>query len=142
MPVSEGDGATHGGGSRSFGDRILTSGIGPVLAPRPDPRPTPGRFYQIKLGDTLFEVAGQAYGVKAGAQRLELAKQINNANYNRRFWRAAPEGEKKWFPQGRVSFSPRFDCDLRNQVEAAGAAPSGPCFAMIWIPDRAGGEPF
>jgi hypothetical protein len=57
-------------------------------------------------------VAGRAYEVKAGAERLGLAKLINNSNYNRRFWRYAPDGEKRWFPQGRVSFSPRFDCDL------------------------------
>jgi hypothetical protein len=142
MHSKDREGPTKGEVGRSFGNRILRTGTGPVLAPRPELRPTPGRFYQIKSGDNLLEVAGHAYGVKAGAQRLEFAKLINNANYNCRFWREAPEGEKKWFPQGRVSFSTRFDCDLRNQVEAKDAAPSGNCFAMIWIPPREGGEPF
>ena len=100
MNIKDREGPTNGEFSRSFGNRILRSGTGPVLAPRPEPRPTPGGFYQIKPGDNLLEVAGQAYGVKAGAQRLEFAKLINNANYNCRFWREAPEGEKKWFPRG------------------------------------------
>ena len=87
-----------------FSSRILRQGAGPVLVPTPTPGPTPGRFYQIKGGDTLFEVAKKAYAVGT----LEAAVRINNSRFNRRFWKATPSSERKMFPDGRISFSPRF----------------------------------
>ena len=119
-----------------FSSRILRQGAGPVLVPTPTPGPTPGRFYQIKGGDTLFEVAKQAYTVGT----LEAAVRINSSRYNRRFWKAAPSSERKMFPDGRISFSPRFG-DVRVQVESVKAAPSGKSFALIWIPPAEGGDP-
>jgi hypothetical protein len=43
-----------------FSSRILRPGIGLVLVPAP--QSTPGRFYQIKWGDTLFGITQRAYG--------------------------------------------------------------------------------
>ncbi|MGH9883859.1 MAG: hypothetical protein ACRD6N_20745, partial [Pyrinomonadaceae bacterium] len=46
-----------GGAEELFSSRILRSDIGLVLVPAPASRPTPGKFYQIKSGDTLFGIA-------------------------------------------------------------------------------------
>ncbi len=96
--------------------------------------PTPGRFYRIRKGDNLLKVAGRAYGVGKGPQRLDYARWINDAQFNRRFWRPAPKGERKWFPDGRISFSPRFTCDVEEQLQNIRRAPAGKCFAVLWIP--------
>lgn len=105
----------------------------------PTSKPTPGRYYQIKPGDTLLAVAGRAYGVGPGKQRLQFARLINNASYNRRFWRIVEKERHLFPPQGRrVSFNPRFTCDLDKQITAKGAVPKGRCYALIWIPPRDG----
>lgn len=126
------------GAEKPFSSRILSSDIGLVLVPAPASSPTPGKFYQIKSGDTLFGIAKEAYGVSS----LEAARVINDSQYNRRFWRAAPSSERKMFPDGRISLSPRFDGDLRVQLEAVNTVSSGKSFAMIWIPEEDGQEPF
>ncbi len=76
--------------------------------------PTPGRYYRIKKGDTFFGIIGRAFGLSAGGERLRKTQQVNAVPFNRRLWRPAPDSEKKWFPDGRVSFSPRFACDARD----------------------------
>lgn len=121
-----------------FSSRILSEDIGLVLVPAPAAQPTPGKFYKIKSGDTLFGVAKKAYG----AGSMEAGKRINESQYNLRFRKPAPASEKKMFPDGRISFNPRFDGVLRNQMESVDIAPSGKSFAMIWIPTEEGGEPF
>jgi len=123
---------------KPFSSRILRSDIGLVLVPAPAAQPTPGKFYQIKSGDTLFGIVKKAYG----GSSLERARIINESQYNRRFWRAAPASEREMFPDGRISLSPRFSSDLRAQMEASDTAPTGKSFAMIWIPEEQGGEPF
>lgn len=95
--------------------------------------PTPGRYYRIKKGDTFFGIIGQAFNLKAGGARLKKTQQVNAVPFNRRLWRPAPEGEKKWFPEGRVSFSPRFACDATTQaLSPTGGANEG-CFGIIYI---------
>jgi nucleoid-associated protein YgaU len=47
-----------------FSSRILKPGIGLVLVPASAPQPTPGKFYQIKSGDTLFGISKRAYGTR------------------------------------------------------------------------------
>lgn len=123
---------------KPFSSRILRSDVGLVLVPAPAEQPTPGRFYKLKLGDTLFGVAKKAY--KTGS--MEGAHRINDSRYNLRFRRAVTGSEQKMFPKGRISFNPRFNGDLRMQMESTGAAPSGSSFAMIWIPKEDGREPF
>lgn len=126
------------GPEKFFSSRILREGIGLVLVPEPASQPTPGQFYQLKFGDTLFGISKKAY--KTGS--MESARLLNESRYNRRFWRAAPASERKMFPNGRISFSPRFTGDLRAQMESTETAPSGRSFAMIWIPTTDGREPF
>ena len=121
-----------------FSSRILRSEVGLVLVPASAEQPTPGRFYEIKRGDTLFGVAKRAY--KTGS--MEGARRINDSQFNLRFRKAVTGNEAKMFPNGRISFNPRFDGDLRVQMESTGAAPSGSSFAMIWIPKEDGREPF
>jgi hypothetical protein len=123
---------------RPFSSRILRSEVGLVLVPAPASKPTPGKFYQIKSGDTLFGISKKAYNNGS----MEAARRINESQYNRRFWRAAPTSERKMFPDGRISFNPRFVGDPREQMESVGAAASGASFAMIWIPTETGDEPF
>ena len=121
-----------------FSSRILEQGVGPVLVPLPAAGPTPGRFYRIRKGDTLLEVAKRAY--RDGS--MEAARRINDSRYNRRFCIAAPASERRMFPAGRISFTPRFTGDLRRQIASVKRAPAGKAFAMIWIPPSGGVEPF
>jgi hypothetical protein len=129
---------SSGGAAKLFSSRILRSGIGLVLVPTPASQATPGKFYQIISGDTLFGLARKAYGVSS----MERARLINNSAYNRRFWKAAPSSEQEMFPDGRISFSPRFVGDLRAQMESVKTVSAGKSFAMIWIPAEDGREPF
>ena len=99
--------------------------------------PQPCRFYTIKRGidsKGLIDLAGRAYGVQT--DKTKLAQWINNHPYNRRFWRT--DLANKTFPQGRISFSPRFSRDISKQAQAAGHAPSGGAFATIFIPPPPG----
>ncbi len=117
-----------------FRSRILPSGAGSVLLPRPNPKPKPGQYYTIKFGDALFRVAQRAYGSRECKGSVHCAKKINNHPYNRRFWRPAPKSEKKWFPNGRISFNPRFTGDVKRQAISVVQVPSGRSFATIFIP--------
>jgi len=121
-----------------FSSRILRSETGLVLVPTPTAKPTPGKFYQIKSGDSLFGISKKAYN----SGSMEAARRINDSQYNRRFRKSAPESERKMFPDGRISFNPRFVGDLRAQMESEATASAGSSFAMIWIPGEDGGEPF
>jgi V8-like Glu-specific endopeptidase len=98
----------------------------------PTPEPTPGRFYRIRSGDTLYGVAGRAFGLGPGSARYTAARRINDSVYNLRF-RSAQLADNQ-FPAGRISFNPRFACDAAAQAAARGPAPRGHCFATIWIP--------
>jgi hypothetical protein len=101
------------------------------------PSPTPDRFYTIKRGvdaKGLLDVAGRAYGVPAGPNRLALAQRINDHPYNRRF--LAIRLASASFPKGRISFSPAFTASIAAQAAAQGAAPGGNAFATIYIPAR------
>ncbi len=101
------------------------------------PEPMPGHFYTIRYGDTLFGITSRAYGVSPGQERLAWARVINRARYNDRF-RGQP---KDMFPEGLVSFYPKFIADPAVQAEAEGYAPSGHSFATLWIPRHEGDEP-
>lgn len=97
--------------------------------------PTPGRFYTIKRGvdaKGLLDLAARAYGVSAGQTRLRLAQRINDHPYNQRF--VLSQLATSAFPRGRISFSPRFNPDIRAQAATQGAAPRGNAFATIYIP--------
>lgn len=95
--------------------------------------PAPGSFYKIKYGQGgLLETAGRAYGLKAGAERLKGAQDINNHPLNRKFWRP-PENafERKYFKEGLISFNARFTCGGDQGLAGRG---DKKCCARIWIP--------
>lgn len=96
--------------------------------------PTPGRWYRIKKGDTFFGVIGRAFGLGSGGTRLRKTQQVNNVAANRRVWGPTPAGnEQKWFPDGRVSFNPRFACDAVAQIQSPDGGPNEGCYAVIYI---------
>jgi nucleoid-associated protein YgaU len=64
--------------AKRFSSRILRPGLGLVLVPATASQSTPGKFYQIESGDTLFGLAKKAYG----ASSMERARLINNSAYN------------------------------------------------------------
>jgi V8-like Glu-specific endopeptidase len=118
------------------GDLLLQEVPATITPVKP---PTPGSFYSIKSGDTLYNVAGRAYSLPSG-QRLQAARLINDHPYNLRF-RDSKLIDNGQFPQGRVSYSPKFSCDLGAQRAASIKSSSGKCYATIWIPHRPGGRP-
>ena len=99
-------------------------------------KPTPGRFYTIKRGvdsKGLIDLAGRAYGVSDFGAKKRLSQRINNHRYNHRFWRKNLASDL--YPQGRISFNPRFSSAIAQQRDAvSGAAPFGHAFATIYIP--------
>lgn len=97
--------------------------------------PTPGSWYRIKKGDTLFGITSKAYGVKPGSRRLKMARWINSARANRPM--IDPGNADKFFPRGRISFRARYSSD----VEAAIKGAPGNRYAVIWIPATQGDEP-
>lgn len=96
--------------------------------------PTPGQWYRIKKGDTLFGVTSKAYGVGPGQERLKLARQINRAKANDDVRTGKVD---KMFPEGRISFLPKFACE----TELAMRGDPGKCYAIAWIPEGPGDEP-
>lgn len=100
---------------------------------RPTTVPTPGRFYAIQYGKGgLLTTASRAYRVEAGARRIWLAQQINNHSLNRKYW-ARPSNvfERRYFPDGIISFNPAFTCAAGQRRAKRGERM---CFARIWIP--------
>lgn len=95
--------------------------------------PITGHYYQIIPGDNLLKVAGKAYQASAGAVRLKFAQKINAHPKNRKFWvDSKSDFAKKYFPDGIISFKPRFTCGT-NQVIAQKRDKK--CYANIWIPE-------
>lgn len=78
-----------------------TTGIAPLT-----PTPTEGASYRIVYGDTLFGIVGRAYGVSPGAQRLALARAVNDAPENAGLRRVPME--PSLFPAGRIAFNPPY----------------------------------
>lgn len=116
----------------SLAERVMAEA---EVSLQPAHTPTPGRYYQIKKGDTLLAVAGKAYGVGSGNKRLDFARRLNRHPLNARYLREHKATEL--FPEGVLSFLPEFTCDVRAQVKAEEAVPGGKCFGVIWIPSPA-----
>jgi hypothetical protein len=113
----------------SFEQRIMSEAEESL---RPASTPTPGRYYQIRKNDSLLVVAGKAYGVGSGSKRLDLARRINRHPVNARYLRK--DKATDLFPEGLLSFLPRFSCDVRAQIKAEDTVPGGKCYGVIWIP--------
>jgi hypothetical protein len=131
------------GPSRRVGDTDATGYLGGLaFEPEADtaaaaqsllrPVPTPGYFYRIRKGDSLLGVAGRAYGVGAGARRLDLARRINRHPLNRPYLLAG--AASRLFPEGLISFFPRWACGGHAPGQPGQDAPRGSCFAIIYIP--------
>lgn len=97
--------------------------------------PTPGMWYRIKRGDTLLKVAGEAYDVGPGRERLQKARWINNVQANAVY--VDPGLADNLFKGGRISFRPRYASD----PEAAIRGDRGTSYALIFIPEAEGDEP-
>ena len=102
--------------------------------------PIPGAWYRIKYGDTLFGLSAAAYpgglSIEGKAPSNYLAARwINEAEENRRFWRLVP-GEENLFPQGRITFLPRFGTFEQQRADPVkgGEIGAGGGYATIWIP--------
>lgn len=98
-------------------------------------KPVPGQLYEIQKGKGGFlTTTSKAYGVPAGGERLKLAQKINNYPLNRKFWvQSNSSFNRKYFPEGVISFNPIFSCG-ENQRRAKKGEKR--CFARIWIPPR------
>lgn len=112
----------------------------PIDVPKPAPLPPvtevpqPGGYYQIHGGDNLSLVASKAYGTAQGTpQNYARMVLINSAPYNQRFVRL--DAKDKLFPEGRISFNPRFGKTFLAQWNdpAKGGEPGG-TYAVIFIP--------
>lgn len=100
--------------------------------------PVPGRWYRIRKGDSLLKVAGKAYGLGAGGERLERSKWINEVPANAVYFRKTDAGfERNVYGPNIISFSPKFACETDDAI----AGGKGSCFAPIYIPIAKGDEP-
>lgn len=96
--------------------------------------PEAGSFYRLRKGDNLLKIAGKAYAVQPGKKRLAFAQFINRNSLNKKYWvQGKSQFVKTYFPSGIISFYPKFSCNLKDVLEAR-KAPSGKCYAVIWIP--------
>lgn len=96
------------------------------------PVPAAGRWYRVKAGDTLLEIAKTAYG--AG---LPGARWIANASANAAYRRPPANAfEKQHFPSGLPSFKPQW-----ANTPAAIKGEPGNDFALLWLPTSEGIEP-
>lgn len=102
----------------------------------PTTTPTPGRFYQVQLGQGgLLATVGRAYNVPAGAERLRLAQRVNNHPLNQPFWvKPSKDFDKRHFPDGIISFNPIFTCELKQRYAKKGEQK---CLPTIWMPPQA-----
>jgi hypothetical protein len=98
------------------------------------PTPTPGSWYRIRKGDSLLAVAGKAYGLKSGSERLARARWINESNPK---LVDPQENRSKMFPGGTVSFLPRFSAD----ADAASRGEPGKSYGVIYVPLAKGDRP-
>ncbi len=96
---------------------------------------TPGAWYRIKRGNTLFGIAGAAFGVGAGRERLKFARWINDAAANEPYMDATLADNL--FRDGRISLRPRYACEPEDAIRGD----RGNCYALIWIPPAEGIEP-
>jgi hypothetical protein len=89
----------------------LAPGSVDAMPGNPSGTPTPGRSYDIKLGDSFLGVTKKAYGLE-GSANLAASKIVNNNPINRaNATYMQPEigtNEANWYPNGRISFSPPF----------------------------------
>ncbi|MDC0719925.1 hypothetical protein [Nannocystis bainbridge] len=111
--------------------------------PKITAKPTPGAYYQIKTGDTLFEVTKAAYpgGVSLNGKpptNMQAAQAVNASPENLRFVRMVA-AEKNLFPSGRVTFMPIFGTFAQQRADATkGSEGAGKNYAVIWIPTPPG----
>lgn len=112
----------------AFGGRALP-------AKRISDRPSIDRFYRVAQGDTLLDVAGTAYAVPRGDQRISRAQLVNRHPYNWRLHRpSASQFNKTVFPEGIITFTPRFSCTNVDFREVDQFVRTGSCLPLIFLP--------
>lgn len=90
--------------------------------------PTPGHWFRPEKGDTFLGVVGDAFGVSGGA-RLKQAQIIARAPENAYSLRApSNDFERKYFPGGLPSLTPKFSCDGVDR-----RADGGGCYPLLWL---------
>jgi hypothetical protein len=99
--------------------------------------PAPNRLYRAERGDMLLTVAGKAYGLKAGGERLKRAQLVNRHPFNWRFHRGATSAfNRKFFPEGIVTMTPRFSCTDTDFNDPMQFTSKGRCFPIIFFPPK------
>ena len=97
--------------------------------------PAPDRLYRIRKGNTLLPLAGEAYSVGAGGDRMHRAQLINRHPFNWRFHVAPCRSfNKKFFPEGLVTFMLRFSCHDADFDDPMQFPPKGRCFGIVFLP--------
>jgi hypothetical protein len=99
--------------------------------------PEPNHLYRIQKEDTLLKVAGTAYKVNPGSQRLRQAQLINRHPFNWRYYTLAKQSfTKKYFSEGIISFYPHITCDDASLNFPFNFPPTGKCYPLIFIPPK------
>jgi hypothetical protein len=97
--------------------------------------PAPDQLYRVRKGDSLLEVAGETYSVGAGGERMRRAQLVNRHPFNWRYHVAVTSSfNKQFFPEGMLTFMPRFSCTDADFNDPLRFAPAGKCFAIAFLP--------
>jgi len=90
----------------------INPGSGPTMPQPPASSPTPGKSYQITMGDTFLGNVGEAYGLGSGPARYQASLAVANHPINRavvEYYMAAPgSNEAGMYPDGRPSYNPPY----------------------------------
>jgi hypothetical protein len=100
-----------------------------VTAPEPD------RLYRIRKGDSLLPLAGKTYSVGAGGERMQRAQLVNRHPFNWRYHVVPTTSfNKQFFPEGMLTFMPKFSCTDADFNEPLKFVREGKCFAIAFLP--------
>lgn len=96
--------------------------------------PTPGKWYRVKRGDTLYKVTRAAYGTTGGAN-VERARWMNAVKANE--YGFDPTLTDNLLKGGRLSFNPKFAANAEDAIRGV----PGSSYPVYYIPMAPGDEP-
>jgi hypothetical protein len=103
--------------------------------PPVNPVPKPGTASQPVHGDTFFGMITKAYGIPAGAERLQRSREVIAHPKNLRFVRAPQkEFDQKYLPDGVIPLTPMFACTIEEQYSSPDGGVGG-CYPFIFFPE-------